>query len=315
MPASEPLDHRRPTRPSQTLVKSLILSELRATGGPCSSWYHPPHAGRHARHHSRRRSGRAAVSADEGSCQAGRVLRRTVPDHRFHPEQLCELGVPPHLHRHAVQVALTLAAHPHGLEGVRRGARRIHRDSSAAEARRRALVSRARPTPSTRTSIPSSARSPRHIVVLSGDHVYKMDYAKMLRAHRERRRRVDDRVSRGAGSPTARASASFRSIRPTASLAFRKSPSTRRPFRAPTAWRSSRWASTSSRPTRSIARSKPTRRARRVTISARTSCRRMIHDARSSPTASTTRTRRRRSTGATSARSTPTTKRTWICAR
>src|SRR4029453_18673066 len=28
--------------------------------------------------------------------------------------------------------------------------------------------------------------SPRHIVVLSGDHVYKMDYAKMLRAHRER---------------------------------------------------------------------------------------------------------------------------------
>jgi glucose-1-phosphate adenylyltransferase len=27
--------------------------------------------------------------------------------------------------------------------------------------------------------------APRHIVVLSGDHVYKMDYAKMLRAHRE----------------------------------------------------------------------------------------------------------------------------------
>jgi glucose-1-phosphate adenylyltransferase len=29
--------------------------------------------------------------------------------------------------------------------------------------------------------------SPRHIIVLSGDHVYKMDYSKMLRAHRERR--------------------------------------------------------------------------------------------------------------------------------
>jgi glucose-1-phosphate adenylyltransferase len=28
--------------------------------------------------------------------------------------------------------------------------------------------------------------TPRHIVVLSGDHVYKMDYSKMLRAHRER---------------------------------------------------------------------------------------------------------------------------------
>jgi glucose-1-phosphate adenylyltransferase len=28
--------------------------------------------------------------------------------------------------------------------------------------------------------------SPRHLIVLSGDHVYKMDYAKMLRFHRER---------------------------------------------------------------------------------------------------------------------------------
>jgi glucose-1-phosphate adenylyltransferase len=28
--------------------------------------------------------------------------------------------------------------------------------------------------------------NPRHIIVLSGDHVYKMDYAKMLRAHKER---------------------------------------------------------------------------------------------------------------------------------
>jgi glucose-1-phosphate adenylyltransferase len=28
--------------------------------------------------------------------------------------------------------------------------------------------------------------SPRHIIVLSGDHVYKMDYSKMLRAHRDR---------------------------------------------------------------------------------------------------------------------------------
>src|SRR5206468_251175 len=28
--------------------------------------------------------------------------------------------------------------------------------------------------------------NPRHLVVLSGDHVYKMDYARMLRIHRER---------------------------------------------------------------------------------------------------------------------------------
>src|SRR5262249_58490195 len=28
--------------------------------------------------------------------------------------------------------------------------------------------------------------SPRHLVVLSGDHVYKMDYSRMLRRHQER---------------------------------------------------------------------------------------------------------------------------------
>jgi glucose-1-phosphate adenylyltransferase len=28
--------------------------------------------------------------------------------------------------------------------------------------------------------------NPRHVIILSGDHVYKMDYAKMLRVHRER---------------------------------------------------------------------------------------------------------------------------------
>src|SRR5438132_8117592 len=31
---------------------------------------------------------------------------------------------------------------------------------------------------------------PRHVIVLSGDHVYKMDYARMLRFHDERRAAV-----------------------------------------------------------------------------------------------------------------------------
>ena len=32
--------------------------------------------------------------------------------------------------------------------------------------------------------------SPQHVIVLSGDHVYKMDYARMLRFHQERRAAV-----------------------------------------------------------------------------------------------------------------------------
>ena len=53
---------------------------------------------------------------------------------------------------------------------------------------------------------------------------------------------------------------------------------------------------------------------RPATISARTSSRRSSTRFRSSPTGSTTRTRRRPSTGATSARSKRTSTRTWICA-
>ena len=76
---------------------------------------------------------------------------------------------------------------------------------------------------------------PRHLIVLSGDHVYKMDYAKMLRFHRERgagatlavleiavrggepvrrprggRRGSADRLPREAQAPAARADRSWR---------------------------------------------------------------------------------------------------------
>jgi glucose-1-phosphate adenylyltransferase len=40
--------------------------------------------------------------------------------------------------------------------------------------------------------------SSSHIIVLLGDHVYKMDYAKMLRFHIEKKRGRDDRHHRGA---------------------------------------------------------------------------------------------------------------------
>ena len=39
---------------------------------------------------------------------------------------------------------------------------------------------------------------PEYIVVLAGDHVYKMDYELMLQQHVEQRRRRDGRLHRGA---------------------------------------------------------------------------------------------------------------------
>ena len=41
--------------------------------------------------------------------------------------------------------------------------------------------------------------APNHVIVLSGDHVYKMDYSKMLRFHIERTRRRHAGHHRGAG--------------------------------------------------------------------------------------------------------------------
>ena len=76
--------------------------------------------------------------------------------------------------------------YPDGLERRVRRARRVHRAPAAAEARRRALVSGT--ADAVFQNLYSIVReSPRHVVVLSGDHVYKMDYSKMLRFHLERK--------------------------------------------------------------------------------------------------------------------------------
>ena len=65
--------------------------------------------------------------------------------------------------------------------------------------------------------------NPRHLIVLSGDHVYKMDYARMLRFHQERGAAVDARDDRGADRRRAAASASSRSTRRSGSPASRRS--------------------------------------------------------------------------------------------
>ena len=269
------------------------------------------------RHRPRRRCGRAPVPADQGPRQAGRLLRRALPHHRLHPEQLHQLGPAAHLHRHPVQVAVAQPAHPHGLEHRLGGARRVHRDPAAAEARRRALVSGHR-----RRGLPEPLLDhPRELRVTSSScpatTSTRWTTRSMLRFHQERGADVTlaaievpladghalrhrRRSTRTSGSP---ASWRSRRIRP-------PMPGLARPRRSP------RWASTSSTPTcwcsalEDDAASRQPPRLRQGHHPGADPRRR-----RSTPTASTTRTRRPRSTGATSARSTPTTKPTWTCAR
>ena len=68
--------------------------------------------------------------------------------------------------------------------------RRLHRRRpdlpAVPRAARRPTGTRARPTPSRRTSRSSSAASPDLVLVLSGDHIYKMNYGWLIAFHIEK---------------------------------------------------------------------------------------------------------------------------------
>ena len=92
--------------------------------------------------------------------------------------------------------------------------------------------------------------SASHVIVLSGDHVYKMDYAKMLRFHIEKKRGRDAGDDRGPGRGRRAGSASSASTSRSGSIGFDEKPEQRRrrcPARRTSRW--PRWASTSFGPT------------------------------------------------------------------
>ena len=90
---------------------------------------------------------------------------------------------------------------------------------------------------------------PRWVIVLAGDHIYKMDYGKMLDVHIARGARADRGRDRGAARRRHAASACSRWTPRAASPASTRSPSSRRARPGAPAPASARWASTSSTPT------------------------------------------------------------------
>ena len=115
--------------------------------------------------------------------QAGGADRREVPPHRHPDQQLhplgdgadvradaVQLGVPPPAPRQDVQVRPVLA--------------RLRAASGRAAERRAARRgSRGPPTRCARTSTSSSNRAGELVLILSGDHMYRMDYRRLLREH------------------------------------------------------------------------------------------------------------------------------------
>ena len=181
-----------------------------------------------------------------------------VPHHRFRPEQLHQLRPAADLHRHAVQVALAQPPHPDGLEHRLGGARRVRRDPAAAEAGQRALVSghgrRGLPEP-----LLDHAREPavpdRAVGRSRLQDGLRPDAALPpgAQARRSRWRRSKCRSPRRSRfGIVAIDDAGARHRLPGEAEAIRAR------FRARRTSRSRRWASTSSTPTCSSARSRPT---------------------------------------------------------
>ena len=157
--------------------------------------------------------------------------------------------------------------------------------------------------------------APRHVVVLAGDHVYKMDYRKMLRAHDEHGADVtmatievpvDDATRFGVVAVDG-----DRRV-----VGFQEKPASPTPMPGlPHLALASMGIYVfdmdvlveGARGRRRRSRQPPRLRQEHPAAAHRPR-------AASSPIPSTTRTRRRRSTGATSARSTPTTRPTWTSA-
>jgi glucose-1-phosphate adenylyltransferase len=153
---------------------------------------------------------------------------------------------------------------------------------------------------------------PEAIVILAGDHIYKMDYRLLVNYHVEKGADATVAAGRGPAQGGGRASsASSRSTPRTASSASRRSRRIPKPLPSnPTsAW--ARWASTSSRPSVLYKLLEDDARDPKSSHDfGKNIIPKMVGAIRSTPSASSTRTRRRRSTGATWERSRPTTRRT-----
>ena len=220
-------------------------SQSRCVGTLSDQGFYPGR--RRAGHSACGRCRRASVPADPRPRQTGGVFRRALPHHRLHAEQLHQLRPAPHLHRHAIQVAVAQPPHPDGLEHRLGRAGRIRRDSAAAEARQRALVSghgrRGVPEPLfDRAGKPA----PRHRAVRRSrlQDGLREDAALPQGA----RRGGDARGHRGAGSGSDRLGV-LSVDEHDASPGSSRSRRIRRRFPGRRIFRSARWASTSSTPT------------------------------------------------------------------
>ena len=111
--------------------------------------------------------------------QARRTVRRPLPHHRHRPLELRQLGAAPRSRSSRSTRAPRSRSTSRAAGGSRRCSTTSSRPSRPSSAPARA-GSRAPPTRSTNPSTSSPTRSPDHVCIFGGDHVYKMDVRQML---------------------------------------------------------------------------------------------------------------------------------------
>ena len=127
--------------------------------------------------------------------------------------------------RNPIQGAQPDPASANGLELLSSGAQREFRYPAREPARLRdATGTSERLTPFIRTSISSSRYDAKFIVLLAGDHIYKMDYELHAAAARRAARRRHHRLPRGAARGSPAASASCTSTTMASILSFLEKP-------------------------------------------------------------------------------------------
>ena len=125
-----------------------------------------------------------------------------TPDHRLRPVQCAQFRYQAHRRRHPVQGPFSLIRHFGRAAGIFSGRSGMKASTCCRPAQR--ISARASGTPGTADAvfqnidIIGSYKPPKHVVVLAGDHIYKMDYELMLQQHVNSRRRRDHRLPRGA---------------------------------------------------------------------------------------------------------------------
>src|SRR6516225_8135488 len=131
------------------------------------------------------RSRRAALPSDPRSGQTGGSFRGPLPDHRYHSLQLHKFRPAQGIHPHPVQGALSQPPRARGWTGI--VAQELGEFFELLPPMQRTGANWYMGTADAvyQNIYSIGSEQPKYMIILSADHIYKMDYSRMLEYHKE----------------------------------------------------------------------------------------------------------------------------------